>query len=104
MLIHQIAQCHIRRLLAHTLSRLLGCRHQIHAPSCRYGREGNGEKNGLFRIAILSDEFVMVMNKEKVGEYLKAPDSVLNAQEGANDVSSFPVGRLGDGDTVWAVA
>lgn len=42
--------------------------------------------NGLFRIATLSDEFIVVANKEQVAEYLKAPDSVLSMQDGANDV------------------
>ena len=43
--------------------------------------------NGLLRVATLSDEFVLVTTKEKVAEYMKAPDSVLNMQDGANDVS-----------------
>lgn len=46
--------------------------------------------NGLFRVATLSDEFIVVANKEQVAEYLKAPDSVLSMQDGANDVSSRP--------------
>lgn len=43
--------------------------------------------NGLFRVATLLDEFVLVTTKEKVAEYMKAPDSVLSMQDGANDVS-----------------
>jgi hypothetical protein len=42
--------------------------------------------NGLFRIATFSDEFIVVANKEQVAEYLRAPDSVLSMQDGANDV------------------
>lgn len=45
--------------------------------------------NGMFRIATLSDEFIVVANKEQVAEYLKSPDSVLSMQDGANDVSRF---------------
>lgn len=45
-------------------------------------------KNDMFRIATLSDEFVVVTSRDKVAEYLKQPDSVLNMQDGANDVSS----------------
>lgn len=44
-------------------------------------------KNGIFRIATLNDEFVLVTTKEKVAEYLKASDGVLSMQDGANDVS-----------------
>ena len=42
--------------------------------------------NGIFRIATLQGEYVLVTDRRKVGEYLKAPDSVLNAQDGSNDV------------------
>jgi hypothetical protein len=44
-------------------------------------------KNGMFRIATLGGEFVLVVDRNKVTEYLKAPDTVLNAQDGANEVS-----------------
>lgn len=50
-------------------------------------REGmTKSSNGLFRIATLQGEYVLVTDRHKVTEYLKAPDSVLNAQDGANDV------------------
>lgn len=45
--------------------------------------------NGMFRIATLSDEFVMVTSRERVAEYLKQPDAVLSMQEGANDVRLY---------------
>jgi hypothetical protein len=44
-------------------------------------------ENGIFRIATLNDEFILVTTKDKVAEYLKASDSVLSMQDGANDVS-----------------
>lgn len=51
-------------------------------------REGmKKSSNGMFRIATLQGEYVLVTDRHKVGEYLKAPDAVLNAQDGANDVS-----------------
>jgi hypothetical protein len=46
-------------------------------------------KNGIFRIATLNDEFVLVTTKDKVAEYLKASDAVLSMQDGANDVSGI---------------
>jgi hypothetical protein len=46
--------------------------------------------NGLMRIATIQGEYVLVSDRNKVAEYLRAPDSVLNAQEGANDVSFRP--------------
>ena len=45
-------------------------------------------KNGMFRISTLQAEYILVTDRHKVGEYLKAPDTVLNAQDGANDVKS----------------
>lgn len=45
-------------------------------------------KNGLFRISTLQAEYILVTDRDKVSEFLKAPDTVLNAQDGANDVSS----------------
>ncbi|KPI43088.1 Ent-kaurene oxidase [Cyphellophora attinorum] len=47
-------------------------------------------KNGIFRIATLNDEFVLVTTKDKVAEYLKASDSVLSMQDGANDQQQIP--------------
>lgn len=35
--------------------------------------------NGMFRIATLQGEYVIVTDRHKVTEYLKAPDSVLSA-------------------------
>lgn len=43
-------------------------------------------KNGLFRIATIQGEYVLVTDRHKVAEYIKAPDTVLNMQDGANDV------------------
>ncbi|KAI1850820.1 hypothetical protein JX265_013300 [Neoarthrinium moseri] len=49
-------------------------------------REGMAKsKNGLLRIATIQGEYVLVTDRHKVAEYLKAPDSVLNAQDGSND-------------------
>ncbi|USP79331.1 cytochrome P450 [Curvularia clavata] len=57
----------------------------------RLVQEGMGRaKNGLLLVATLSDEFVLVTTKEKVAEYMKAPDSVLNMQDGANDAQQIP--------------
>jgi hypothetical protein len=42
--------------------------------------------NGMFRISTLQGEYVLVTDRNKVAEYLKAPDTVLNMQDGANDV------------------
>jgi hypothetical protein len=54
-------------------------------------REGMAKSsNGLMRIATIQGEYVLVSDRNKVAEYLRAPDSVLNAQEGANDVSFRP--------------
>jgi hypothetical protein len=43
-------------------------------------------KNGLFRIATLQGEYIIVADRHKVAEYVKAPDTILNSQDGANDV------------------
>lgn len=40
---------------------------------------------GYFRIATIQDEYVIVTDREKVTEYLRAPDDVLSMQEAAND-------------------
>ncbi|KAH9895453.1 cytochrome P450 [Xylariomycetidae sp. FL2044] len=47
-------------------------------------------KNGLIRIATVQAEYVLVSDRQKVSEYLRAPDTVLNAQEGANDQQQIP--------------
>lgn len=52
-------------------------------------------RNGLFRISTLQGEYVLVTDRHKVAEYLKAPDAILNAQEGANDVTSSPPPEVG---------
>lgn len=44
-------------------------------------------KNGLFRIATLQGEYILVTDRHKVAEYVKAPDTILNSQDGANDAS-----------------
>ena len=46
-------------------------------------------KNGLFRIATIQGEYVLVTDRHKVAEYIKAADTVLNMQDGANDVCSL---------------
>ncbi|KAF2742828.1 cytochrome P450 [Sporormia fimetaria CBS 119925] len=54
-------------------------------------REGMAKsRNGVFRIASLSDELILVTDKEKVAEYLRAPDSILSMQDGANDQQQIP--------------
>jgi hypothetical protein len=51
-------------------------------------REGMGKSgNGLVRIATIQGEFILATDRHKVAEYIKAPDAVLNAQDGSNDVS-----------------
>ena len=51
-------------------------------------REGiSKSKNGLFRISMVSGEFILVTDRQKVAEYLKQPDNVLNMQDGSNDAS-----------------
>ncbi|KAI0024061.1 cytochrome P450 [Xylariomycetidae sp. FL0641] len=47
-------------------------------------------KNGLMRISTIQGEYVLVTDRHKVAEYLKAPDSVLNMQDGANDQQQIP--------------
>ena len=42
-------------------------------------------KNGLFRIATFKGEYVLVTDRHKVAEYIKAPDAVLNMQEGCTN-------------------
>lgn len=53
-------------------------------------REGKAKtKNGLFRIATIQGEYVLVTDRHKVAEYVKAQDTVLNSQDGANDACSL---------------
>ncbi|KEF61463.1 uncharacterized protein A1O9_03029 [Exophiala aquamarina CBS 119918] len=40
---------------------------------------------GYFRIATVQDECVIVTDRDKVAEYLRAPDDVLSMQDAAND-------------------
>lgn len=58
-------------------------------------------ENGLFRIATLSDEFVVVTDREKVAEYIKAPDAVLNMQDGANEVRKSMRPKKSSPLTAW---
>ncbi|RKK06614.1 hypothetical protein BFJ68_g16544 [Fusarium oxysporum] len=54
--------------------------------------EGNSKsKNGLFRIATLQGEYIIVTDRHKVAEYVKAPDTILNSQDGANDQQQIPL-------------
>ncbi|CAH0039587.1 unnamed protein product, partial [Clonostachys solani] len=54
-------------------------------------KEGSAKsKNGMFRIATLQGEYVLVTDRRKVAEYIKAPDSVLNMQDGSNDQQQIP--------------
>ncbi|KAJ4212369.1 hypothetical protein NW759_011757 [Fusarium solani] len=48
-------------------------------------------KNGLFRIATIQGEYVLVTDRHKVAEYIKAADTVLNMQDGANDQQQIPL-------------
>lgn len=51
-------------------------------------REGTkNTKNGMFKITTHQGEYVLVTDRSKVAEYLRAPDNVLSMQDGANDVS-----------------
>lgn len=43
-------------------------------------------KSGYFRISTIQHEHVVVPSSEKIQEYLRAKDDVLNFQDGANDV------------------
>lgn len=45
----------------------------------KYGR-------GFFRISTLQGEYVLIPERDKIAEYVKAPDDVLGFQEAANDV------------------
>jgi hypothetical protein len=55
-------------------------------------REGVAKSStGMFRISTIQGEYVLVTDRHKVAEYLRAPDSVLNAQDGANDVGGRTV-------------
>ncbi|KAI0476569.1 cytochrome P450 [Xylariaceae sp. FL0804] len=57
----------------------------------RLVKEGAAKsRNGLMRIATIQGEYVLVTDRRKVAEYLKAPDSVLNAQDGSNDQQQIP--------------
>ncbi|PLN81947.1 cytochrome P450 [Aspergillus taichungensis] len=47
-------------------------------------------KNGLVRIATLQGEFILATDRHKLAEYIKAPDSILNAQDGSNDQQQIP--------------
>lgn len=44
-------------------------------------------KGGMFRIATLQGEYVLVPDREQVAEYIRVSDDVLGMQEAANDVS-----------------
>jgi len=44
----------------------------------------------MIRIATHQGEYVLVADRAKVSEYLKAPDSVLSMQDGANDQQQIP--------------
>lgn len=56
-------------------------------------------KNGMFRISTLQGEYVLVTDRSKVAEYLKAPDTVLNAQDGANDVGNTRQSTMGNSNS-----
>jgi hypothetical protein len=43
-------------------------------------------KSGLIRIATHQGEYVLVADRNKLAEYLRAPDNVLSMQDGSNDV------------------
>ncbi|KAF2180150.1 cytochrome P450, partial [Zopfia rhizophila CBS 207.26] len=56
-----------------------------------YMKEGYAKhKDSYFKISTLQDEYVIVSDKEKIAEYLAAPDHVLNFQDGANDAVQIP--------------
>jgi len=60
----------------------------------KFVREGQAKaKNGLFRIATIQGEYVLVTDRHKVAEYIKAPDTVLNSQDGSNDVRALKKGK-----------
>ncbi|KXJ91615.1 cytochrome P450 [Microdochium bolleyi] len=47
-------------------------------------------KNGMFLITTHQGEYVLVTDRAKVSEYLRAPDNVLSMQDGANDQQQIP--------------
>ncbi len=47
-------------------------------------------KPGFFRIATIMGEYVIVTDRNKVQEYLRAPDDVLSFQDAANDQQQIP--------------
>lgn len=52
-------------------------------------RQGIEKYNrGMFRIATLQGEYVLVPDREQIAEYIRVSDDVLGMQEAANDVSS----------------
>ncbi|KAK2808997.1 hypothetical protein FQN50_004271 [Emmonsiellopsis sp. PD_5] len=54
-------------------------------------REGIANYNhGPFRISTIQGEYVLINEKEKVAEYIRAPDDVLSFQDGANDQQQIP--------------
>ncbi|KAH7020713.1 cytochrome P450 [Microdochium trichocladiopsis] len=54
-------------------------------------REGTRKtKNGMFKITTHQGEYVLVTDRAKVSEYLRAPDDVLSMQDGANDQQQIP--------------
>lgn len=44
----------------------------------------------MIRIATHQGEYVLVADRAKILEYLRAPDSVLSMQDGANDQQQIP--------------
>ncbi|KIX10708.1 uncharacterized protein Z518_01792 [Rhinocladiella mackenziei CBS 650.93] len=49
-------------------------------------RQGIEKHNrGFFRISTLQGEYVLIAQRDKIAEYVKAPDDVLGFQEAAND-------------------
>lgn len=45
----------------------------------------------FFKIATLQGEYVLISDRDKVAEYIRAPDDVLNMQEAADDVRGVAV-------------
>jgi len=45
-------------------------------------------RSGYFRICTFQGEYTLIASKEKVSEYIRAPDDVLSMQDAANDVST----------------
>ncbi|PGH14610.1 hypothetical protein AJ79_02945 [Helicocarpus griseus UAMH5409] len=57
----------------------------------RLVREGIASYNhGPFRISTIQGEYVLIPDKERVAEYIRAPDDVLSFQDGANDQQQIP--------------